>query len=77
MRNSLLKQNDELQANTILAGPEWKESKIHWRHHTQQVADAISQDGDDSDEYSPSNGNNACNLVLDTACGNLVEFLDK
>jgi len=77
VRNSLLTQNDELQVNAILAGPEWKKSKIHWRHYTQQVADTIFQDDDDSNEYSPSDGNNARNLVLETAIGNLVEFLDK
>jgi len=57
--------------------PEWKQSKIHWRHYTQQVSGSISQGDDDSDEYSPSDGNNARNLVLETTSGNLVEFLDK
>jgi len=77
VRNSLLKQNDELRVNTILDGPEWKESKIRWRHYTQQVANAISQNDDETNEYSPSDGNNARNLVVETASGNLVEFIDK
>ena len=37
VRKAVLKDNDELRSNTLLAGPEWKESKIMWRHYTQPL----------------------------------------
>jgi len=76
-RKAVLKQNDKVRANTIIAGPEWKESRINSHHHTQQVANTIAQDDDNGNEYSPTNGKNARKLVLDTTSGDLVEFLDK
>jgi len=64
VRKAVLKQNDEVRANTILAGPKWKESRIHRHHYTQEVADTIAQDDDGGNEYSPTDDTNACNLVL-------------
>ena len=75
MRNAVLNENDELRSNTLLAGPEWKESKIMWRHYTQSISNAVV--ADDNDEYTPSETKNARNLVLETTNGNLIEFLDK
>ena len=75
VRKAVLKDNDELRSNTLLAGPEWKESKIMWRHYTQSISNAVL--ADDNDEYTPLENKNACNLVLKTTNGNLIEFLDK
>jgi len=76
LRKKLLKDNGDQRSNTVLAGDEWQDKRIAWRHYTQQLSSTVTSTNDDDDDYSPSVSTSAGNLVLETIKGGLIEFLD-
>ena len=63
---------------SILAGNEWNDDSISWRHYTQTTTTTSSTDIEEDDgDYNPSETKNARNLVLETTNGSLITYLDK